>query len=139
MDNHQLPDTPWHVGYTKKEENDPRRHKSRCVYLKNGICRCGVDGCYTRKCGGSSHCKHYSEVSEVIAEEKREKLRLEMSVRDNFSHPNDEQRIEKVMYRGKYYYKIYLSGEEAIMVPYDPRITKSKIRSYISEYYQSKK
>ena len=38
MDKKVLPDTPWHLGYAKKEESDPRRHKSRCVYLNNGKC-----------------------------------------------------------------------------------------------------
>ncbi len=37
MENNKLPDTPWHVGYAKKEESDPRRHKARCIYLKEGI------------------------------------------------------------------------------------------------------
>ena len=31
MDEKRLPDTPWHVGFVKKEEDDPRRHKARCI------------------------------------------------------------------------------------------------------------
>ena len=61
MDIKVLPDTPWHLGYAKKEESDPRRHKSRCVYLNNGKCRCGRSGAYTLKCPGSSHCTCYEE------------------------------------------------------------------------------
>lgn len=61
MDGKILPDTPWHLGYTKKEPNDPRRHKSRCIYLKNGECHCGTSGAYTLKCPGSSHCICYAE------------------------------------------------------------------------------
>lgn len=133
MENNRLPDTPWHVGYAKKEESDPRRHKSRCVYLKDGICKCGYDGCYTRKCGGSSHCLHYSESLEEMEKRKKE-VRLEMSVRDNFAKPKGQTRVEKIMYKRKYYYKIYLSEEEAIMVPYKPQITKQEIISYIREY-----
>lgn len=30
----KLSDTPWHVGYTKKDENDPRRHKARCATVQ---------------------------------------------------------------------------------------------------------
>lgn len=61
MEKKILPDTPWHLGYAKKEENDPRRHKSRCIYLQDGKCRCGNSGAYTLKCPGSSHCIHYTE------------------------------------------------------------------------------
>lgn len=61
MKNKILPDTPWYMGYAKKKENDPRRHKSRCIYLKEGICHCGTSGAYTLKCPGSSHCTSYTE------------------------------------------------------------------------------
>lgn len=64
----RLPDTPWHVGYAKKEENDPRRHKSRCIYKQNKICHNGKSAAYMLKCPGSSHCKFYAE-SENMAEE----------------------------------------------------------------------
>lgn len=138
MEKNKLPDTPWHVGYTKKDENDPRRHKARCVYLKDGICRCGYDGCYTRKCGGSSHCTHYSEESEDIAKERREEIRLELEVRDDFAQPKGKIRIEEMFYRGKKYYKIHLSDAESIMVPYTPKITRQQIQAYIKQYYQTK-
>lgn len=61
MDKRVLPDTPWHLGYAKKEPNDPRRHKSRCIYFKSGKCHCGQSGAYTLKCPGSSHCTCYEE------------------------------------------------------------------------------
>lgn len=61
MERKILPDTPWHLGYPKKEPHDPRRHKSRCIYLKEGLCRCGRSGAYTLKCPGSSHCTCYKE------------------------------------------------------------------------------
>ena len=38
MDEKRLPDTPWHVGFVKKEEDDPRRHKARCIYYAEGVC-----------------------------------------------------------------------------------------------------
>lgn len=66
MDSKRLPDTPWHLGYAKKKENDPRRHKSRCIHLKNSICHCGSSGAYKLNCPGSSHCKFYAE-SEKMA------------------------------------------------------------------------
>ena len=68
MDEKRLPDTPWHVGFVKKEEDDPRRHKARCIYYAEGVCHQGKMGCFLRKCPGSSHCKYYAE-SESMAEE----------------------------------------------------------------------
>lgn len=68
----RMPDTPWHIGYAKKEESDPRRHKSRCIYLKAGKCRCGSSGAYTLKCPGSSHCTSYAENEEQDEVNKRE-------------------------------------------------------------------
>ena len=52
-----LPDTPWHVGYAKKREDDPRRHKARCIYNNDGIC----DARGQMKCPGSAHCPSYCE------------------------------------------------------------------------------
>ena len=59
----KFPDTPWHIEYTKKAEDDPRRHKARCIYIEGDICHCGYDKYFLSKCGGSSHCNHYSETS----------------------------------------------------------------------------
>ena len=128
MEKKVLPDTPWHVGYTKKDESDPRRHKSRCVYINNGICSCGRSGCYAFKCVGSSHCRYYSEESKDIAEKKSEELRIEVAVRDNFARSQKQIRIvEKVFYRGREYCKIRLNDAETIMVPYSPKLTKKEI------------
>lgn len=57
----KLPDTPWHVGFVYKDENDPRRHKARCIHLQKRICKCGLSGCYLANCIGSAHCKYYAE------------------------------------------------------------------------------
>ena len=54
VENNRLPDTPWHVGYAKKQENDPRRHKARCIHYRDG--QCGWKANYSGKCIGSSHC-----------------------------------------------------------------------------------
>ena len=75
----KLPDTPWHVGYAYKNENDPRRHKARCIHLDKMICKCSLSGCYLMRCAGSSHCKCYSEeksqwvryLNELITDEER--------------------------------------------------------------------
>lgn len=60
----RLPDTPWHVGYTKKADDDPRRHKSRCIHYMNGKCNSSCSHYYKESCGGSSHCEEYSETYE---------------------------------------------------------------------------
>ena len=60
MDN-KLPDTPWHMGYAKKEESDPRRHKGRCIFYTKSHCKNVRSGCFMLKCNGSSHCKYYAE------------------------------------------------------------------------------
>lgn len=56
----QLPDTHWHVGYAKKKEDDPRRHKARCVHNQNGPCSTTRSYYYGQRCGGSSHCSEYA-------------------------------------------------------------------------------
>ena len=63
MDRKRLPDSPWHIGYTKKKENDPRRHKARCFYYDNstGNCASGKSRYCGIRCGGSAHCEAYRE------------------------------------------------------------------------------
>lgn len=67
----QLPDTPWHLGYAKKKEDDPRRHKARCIYYykTNKTCECTKSPCYLFNCGGSAHCKYYKEIG-IVAPKK---------------------------------------------------------------------
>lgn len=50
--------TAWHVNALRKNEEDIRRHKSRCVFFnkENGLCSKVVS-----RCPGSAHCKYYSE------------------------------------------------------------------------------
>lgn len=57
----RLPDTPWHIGFTKKKEADPRRHKSKCIHYKSGKCNYGKLAVYGKTCPGSAHCKYYAE------------------------------------------------------------------------------
>lgn len=49
--------TPCHVGYIKS--NEPRRHKSRCIYYKKDTKFCNW---YKYKCVGSSQCEEYEEI-----------------------------------------------------------------------------
>lgn len=55
--------TPSHIEFLHMEEEDTRRHKSRCLQYnkKTATCMCPSSPYYSLKCGGSSHCKHYEE------------------------------------------------------------------------------
>lgn len=66
METKKVPDTPWHIGFIKKDESDPRRHKARCFYYQNGECHCVRSSYYTLKCPGSSHCSRYREDEETV-------------------------------------------------------------------------
>lgn len=90
MQNNQLPDTPWHIGCVKKEESDPRRHKSRCIYLQGGICKQGKLRCFGQRCPGSSHCKYYAE-SEQMAQDVYLKTR---SVEEEFEDKKKERLLK---------------------------------------------
>lgn len=79
----RLPDTPWHLGYAKKAEDDPRRHKSRCIHNQGGICTSTRSHYCQEKCGGSSHCGDYSESNEAYEELLESKKTVEELARDN--------------------------------------------------------
>ena len=55
----KLSGTPWHTEFIKMNENDFRRHKSRCKYYINEYDHCSY---YSQKCIGSSHCLYYKEL-----------------------------------------------------------------------------
>lgn len=60
---HLRPDTPWHMGYTKMDTTDTRRHKAYCLYYNHDTkeCMTSKSPCYQTRCGGSSHCMVYTE------------------------------------------------------------------------------
>lgn len=64
----KLPDVPWHIGYTKKAENDPRRHKSRCIHYKCGTCTSICTAYCNMHCPGSAHCNAYKEAAPQFKE-----------------------------------------------------------------------
>ncbi|WP_027728636.1 hypothetical protein [Treponema sp. C6A8] len=74
MDNIRLPETPWHIGYVKKDENDKRRHKSRCVYNDGTYCN-NPDMFY---CQSSAHCRFYAE---TWAEANKYKKEMQITYR----------------------------------------------------------
>ncbi len=51
-----------HLEFLHKDEDDERRHKTRCVHYKDGYCKY-----YKRKCYGSRFCEVY-EVPKTTAE-----------------------------------------------------------------------
>jgi hypothetical protein len=81
VENNRLPDTPWHVGYAKKQEDDPRRHKARCIHYRDG--QCGWKANYSGKCIGSSHCIDYSESLEDFKKLQESRKTAEQIERDN--------------------------------------------------------
>ena len=84
MEKH-LPDTPWHVGFIKKDEDDPRRHKARCIHICEGICNSSRSNYYQEKCGGSSHCIEYSETYEDYQKNLKERRSIEEIQADNIT------------------------------------------------------
>lgn len=53
----QLTGTPWHKEKWTRDEDDPRRHRSRCVYhRRDNKCLYHKMNCY-----GSAHCDEYRE------------------------------------------------------------------------------
>lgn len=79
----RLPDTPWHVGYAKKEEDDPRRHKARCIHNKGGFCTSTRSNYCKEKCGGSSHCLEYSESIDDYEKSLESRKTIEELAQDN--------------------------------------------------------
>lgn len=92
MDKKQMPDTPWHIGFVKKDESDPRRHKARCFYYQRGECHCTKSAYYTSRCPGSSHCSKYIE-DEVLTQDIRE-LQAEKKRAEQYHTKMIRKRIE---------------------------------------------
>lgn len=91
-----LPDTPWHVGYTKKAEDDPRRHKARCIHYADGECYSSRSNYYQKTCGGSSHCGEYSETYEdyrKILEEKKTADEIERDIIEKYKASLKKKKI----------------------------------------------
>ncbi|MDO5292979.1 MAG: hypothetical protein Q4F05_09535 [bacterium] len=70
--------TPWHIGFTKTQEGDRRRHRSKCKSYDFEKKRCS-----NRKslylgmhCGGSAHCDYYEEAEEDEVNDRRRRRRL---------------------------------------------------------------
>lgn len=82
MESKKLPDTAWHIGYTKKHDEDPRRHKSRCIYKQEFICHNGKSGAYLLRCPGSSHCIFYAENKKMAEKVYRKTRSIEEERRD---------------------------------------------------------
>lgn len=50
--------TSWHDEYLSREDGDPRRHPSRCIFYRKSDKHCIQ---YIEKCHGSAHCPYYEE------------------------------------------------------------------------------
>lgn len=58
----EMQGVPAHLEFLHKDEDDARRHKTRCVHYKDEYCKY-----YKRKCYGSRFCEVYKE-PKTIAE-----------------------------------------------------------------------
>ena len=54
----QMTGTPWHLETLHMNEDDERRHKSRCIHYKKANKYCTK---LKTKCPGSAHCDYYKE------------------------------------------------------------------------------
>ena len=62
-------------------QDDPRRHKARCIHYRDG--QCGWKANYSGKCIGSSHCMDYSESLEDFKKLQKSRKTAEQIERDN--------------------------------------------------------
>ena len=68
----RLTGTTWHVEKATRKDDDPKRHKSRCVYYRKSDSYCIQ---LVGKCGGSAHCKYYIEEERSLKLEENEETR----------------------------------------------------------------
>ena len=104
MEKKRLPDVPWHVGFAKKAENDPRRHKAWCIHSQNRMCMCRMSGCYLMNCIGSSHCRYYAE-TQYQWEAYLEEMKTEEDIADDKAKQYQRQKrqyVKKVLASGLY-------------------------------------
>lgn len=89
----QLTGAPWHIEVLRKNEDDDRRHKYKCVHhdRKRNYCRkCNM------RCIGSAHCKYYElrhdssfstkkkEYEQAKRQQKKESLASKNTLRSAF-------------------------------------------------------
>ncbi len=86
----RMPDTPWHIGYAKKDEDDPRRDKRRCVYYASGHCQYRKERCF-----GSSHCGNYSEVRRYFIAERDQERTAEALRKERIERYKSTLELEK--------------------------------------------
>ena len=109
--NRNMPDVPWHIGYAKKEDDDPRRHKARCIHYEKGKCYYKPSREYGKRCMGSSHCDYYSEtydytseidesVNEKKSRERADEYHQKYIDRKNKLAKDDTFRIDQVLRGG---------------------------------------
>lgn len=58
-----LQGTPWHIETIRKNESEPRRHRSRCAYY-HPLLKINKQCHGSRRCIGSARCYEYSQISE---------------------------------------------------------------------------
>ncbi len=118
----RLPDTPWHIGYIKKDEEDPRRHKKRCVFNENNHCK---NSHLNGECYGSSHCKYYAEDWETA-----EKYENSMKIRIRTDAGKIAVNVKKILLDLENINKQSIEKDEKIIEP-----TSNKNNDFSTEPY----
>ena len=72
--------TPWHVEQVHNEdENDPRRHRKRCIYFDKDARHCKKQ---YGMCVGAAHCKYYKEKKPDLVADKAVNMPVSIDKRE---------------------------------------------------------
>ena len=127
---------PWHIEKMVREEGDPRRHRSRCIYYSKESSHCSK---IVSKCGGAAHCNYYEEkrvVEPVISDKKafhgiKMIVMSDIEVSDKFILPSKEK-IDAVIR----YYKEHEKLDKPVSVSCHGK--KYKLEDKYLRYYVAK-
>ena len=97
--------TPWHIERFTREEDDEKRHRSRCLYYRgHGYC-----AWHFERCWGSARCRHYSEVESSKGRNKVPKVTKEKAIErkiaaelESFRKSKEDKAKEKRVLQGEY-------------------------------------
>lgn len=85
-------EVPYHLSYLKMDEDDERRHRSRCRhYIEKNSCE------YYSRCIGSSHCTYYKEKEFKDLENNIEEVKIKEKPKNKTSKKS-KKKAEKNLY-----------------------------------------
>ncbi|MBO4439206.1 MAG: hypothetical protein J5798_07635 [Spirochaetaceae bacterium] len=133
MENVKLPDTSWHIGYVKKDENDPRRHKSRCIYNNGKHC----SNSHMLYCQSSAHCRYYAETWTAANKYKREMQLSNMRAGIILSRSVDIKKDEIIVIKNIHDNNVKTKSELDKFMNLLKRLTRNQKRRMIYYRYSS--